>query len=78
MSAVRALLEELGGVPVELSYTENSTLVVSVKRSAGRTRVRLHKIFADAPGEVVEAIARLYLRNPGRAKKRLQGKHYGY
>ena len=71
MSAVRGVLEELGGVPVELSYTENSTIVVSVKKAAGRARVRLHRMFARAPREIIEAVARLYLRNPGRAKKRL-------
>ncbi len=71
MSTVRAVLEALGGVPVELSYTENSTLVISVKKAAGRARVRLHRMFAEAPGEIIDAVGRLYLRNPGRAKKRL-------
>ena len=65
------MLEELGGVPVELSYTENSTLVVSVKISAGRARVRLHRMFVEAPRDIIEAVGRLYLKNPRRAKKRL-------
>ena len=70
MSTVRAVLEELGGVPVELSYTENSTLVVSVKKAAGRARVRLHRMFARAGVDDVKSLAGFILGgSPSDARK---------
>ena len=51
-------LRALTGRPLSLAVTENSISVLSVRRSGGKTSLRLHSIFLRAGTEVVSEIAR--------------------
>jgi hypothetical protein len=57
--AVR-LADALAGLltePVRLTVHDNRSTMVSWRRVAGRVHYRVHHMFLDAPGEVVEALA---------------------
>jgi len=44
------------GRRVEVIFTDNTSTMIAVKRSANY-RIRLHHMFADAPEEVLNALA---------------------
>ena len=48
------------GRAVRVVYTDNSCTISSVGRHNGSTTFRLHQMFRDAPGEVIEALVRLH------------------
>ncbi len=45
------------GLPVRLSVTDNRSTMVSFRRASTALRLRVHHMFLDAPGAVVQAIA---------------------
>lgn len=51
------LSASLGYAP-DITFTSNRRTILSVKRRSGRCVVRMHRCFASAPCDVVEAIAR--------------------
>ncbi len=70
----RALRERLA-LPVDLVLTNNRQAMVSVRRAAGRCRLRLHHMFTQADPKTIDALAALASQSPGekkRARKRLQ------
>jgi len=62
--AIAALVAE----PVRLTVHDNRSTMVSWRRVAGRLQYRVHHMFLDAPGEVVEALA--LFGHPGGATRR--------
>jgi hypothetical protein len=57
-SSLRALFEARLGGRVELAIMENrSTVLRSIPRSGGAFSIRLHRIFLEAPREILEAAA---------------------
>ncbi|MBI1320762.1 MAG: hypothetical protein GC168_17700 [Candidatus Hydrogenedens sp.] len=58
-----AMLADSARVPVRLAFTNNRSTIMSVRHVDGMARVRLHRMFLDAPHEVREAVAR-WVRNP--------------
>lgn len=68
--ALRAELERRSGMRVELIVTNNSSTIMSVKHARGGelARLRVHRMFVDAPERVVGALAQwLTLRKNTRA-----------
>jgi hypothetical protein len=45
------------GMPVRLSVTDNRSTMISFRRAPSALRLRLHHMFLDAPGPVVQAVA---------------------
>ncbi len=45
---------------VRIVYTDNSCTMSSVGRNNGSATFRLHRMFRDAPGDVIEALVRLH------------------
>lgn len=50
-------------MPVEVMFTDNRSTMISVNRSPGRARLRLHRMFAHAPQAVLDALA-IYIKWP--------------
>ncbi len=49
--------------PLELTFTENRSVLLSFQKKNGVLRLRLHRMFLHAPMEVVRAVARGACRN---------------
>lgn len=60
-------LEQCVGRPLHLRINDNRSTMMSVRWDSDRTRVSLHRMFLEAPPEIVDALGR-YLR---RGDKRL-------
>ena len=45
------------GMPVRLSVTDNRSTMISFRRAPSALRLRLHHMFLDAPGPVLQAVA---------------------
>jgi len=58
------------GEDVHLTVTDNTSTMVSFRRDRGLLRLRAHRIFLDAPREVVHALAR-YVRGNREAGRTL-------
>lgn len=59
-SRAMALADSLAGLvgeSIQLTLTENTSTMVSFRRQDGLVRLRVHRIFLEAPVEVVRAIA---------------------
>jgi hypothetical protein len=58
-NSLKSFIEEAAGRPVTLTITENSTSMLSLRRSAGGDflYVRVHRMFLDAGAAVIEEIA---------------------
>ena len=54
------------GRDVRVVFTENRVVLASLGGSREAPRLRVHRIFAEAPEPVAEAVARLYLAPPRR------------
>lgn len=54
---LRDYFERAAGYPLELTLTDNSSRMLSVKKEDGIITVRLHRIFLEADGDVIEEIA---------------------
>jgi hypothetical protein len=70
-----ALATLLPGKDVSVRYTENRTVILSLRRGpSGSSILRAHRCFAHAPDRVAEAAVRLYLMrtSPGE-RRRLTG-----
>lgn len=61
-------LELLATVPIEIIWHENKTTYLTVKKEAGRTSLRLHRLFYDAPTPVLEALLRYAFKRDRKAK----------
>ncbi|HET6201309.1 MAG TPA: hypothetical protein VFI25_00755 [Planctomycetota bacterium] len=68
LAALRRIFETRLEGRVDLTVTDNrSTVLRSIPRPGGSFGVRLHRIFLDAPSEVLEATA-LWLRSGGKRR----------
>lgn len=56
-SSLTRWLEKETGRKVELTLTDNSTRMLSVRQSSGVASVRLHRVFLEAPTEVLCEVA---------------------
>lgn len=56
--SLEAALARESGRPVELTLTENRSVLLSFRREQERVEVRLHRMFLHAPEPVVRAVAR--------------------
>ncbi len=63
---IAGFLSERCGKPVSVVLTDNSSTMISVRRQPD-LRVRLHRMFANAPQEVTKALA-VYVKWPGHGK----------
>ncbi|HEY7724906.1 MAG TPA: hypothetical protein VH880_06210 [Anaeromyxobacteraceae bacterium] len=61
------------GERVRLLVHDNRSTMVSWRRHGGLLRYRVHHLFLDAPGDVVEALAAFASRSPG-ARRRAAGR----
>jgi len=62
-AALFQTLQQKSESPVDLTITNNRSTMMSVRPSGGRLKVRLHRMFLDAPPRVREAVA-AWARNP--------------
>ncbi len=65
---MRHRLELLAGEQVEVTWHENRSVFLSVKRTHRRIALRLHRLFYDAPTPVLEAIVAYALRRDKSAR----------
>ena len=73
--ARRSIAEAVGralGVRVEVELTRNRRTMISCRRAGDALRVRLHQMFLEADGAIVEALGR-YVRNGDRRASRRLG-----
>ena len=69
---VQAVAEFPSTTPVRVQFTDNRTVLLSVRRLEGGLILRAHRCFESAPREVVDAVIRLYLtRSPKTERRRL-------
>lgn len=66
-AALASRLTETLGAPLVVAVTDNRRTMLSIRRVAGVRHVRLHHMFADAPAEVLEAVARYLAHGDRRA-----------
>jgi len=66
-------LARLVAEPVRLTVHDNRSTMVSWRRVSGRLHYRVHHMFLDAPGEVVEALAAFGHPGPG-GRRRAAGR----
>ena len=64
--SLRNYFERVTSGTVSLTITDNSTSMLSVGRKGNTISVRLHRIFLDAPRDVVEEIAVFIKKKKGR------------
>jgi hypothetical protein len=57
-AAFAEALAREAGRPLNVVLTDNRSVLLSVRRSAGAPLVRLHRMFLHAPGGVLQALAR--------------------
>jgi predicted metal-dependent hydrolase len=62
---VKDLIERLGGRPVSLTITDNSSSMLSIREQRGIVYVRLHRMFLDAGEDVLKEIVLLVKRRRG-------------
>lgn len=55
--AIADTLAGLLGESIQLTFTENTSTMVSFRRRGGLLLMRIHRIFLDAPKEVIHALA---------------------
>lgn len=55
--AIADTLAGLLGESLQLTFTDNTSTMVSFRRREGLLRMRVHRIFLDAPMEVLQALA---------------------
>jgi hypothetical protein len=55
--------------PVDLVFTDNRFTMVSIRRSGGRLRARLHRMFRHADEELLESLARFFSRRDRSASR---------
>jgi hypothetical protein len=55
---LEAALRRAAGRPLELTLTENRSVLLSFRRRAGTVELRLHRMFLHAPLSVIAALAR--------------------
>jgi hypothetical protein len=60
--ALQRSLQDRLSTPIEVVVTDNRKIMVSSRRAPGALRVRVHRMFLEAPGHVIDALAR-YLRH---------------
>lgn len=65
--ALEALLSKALGAPLRLTITDNRRTMLSIRRVANVRHVRLHHMFAGAPSEVLDAVARYLAHGDRRA-----------
>jgi hypothetical protein len=67
-SGLQSALTRAAGRPLNLTLTENRSVLLSFRRQRSLTEVRLHRMFLHAPQSVVEAVARSLRRTRRRAE----------
>ncbi|MDD5308738.1 MAG: hypothetical protein PHU25_15580 [Deltaproteobacteria bacterium] len=55
--------------PVDVVFTENRFTMVSIRRSGGRLRARLHRMFRHADDDLLESLARFFTRRDKKASR---------
>lgn len=71
--ALRERIERGVGRPVELVLTENRTSVLTFREDAGRVRVRLQRVFLEAPDDILDAVVAFVRRPVAAARERVVG-----
>lgn len=66
-SRLQAALARETGRALELTLTDNRSVLLSFRRQGGTVRLRLHRMFLHAPPAVVQAVARSLRRRSRRA-----------
>lgn len=61
-------LQELSPLPMKITWHENKTSYLSVRKSLGSLHLRLHRLFYNAPTPVLEAIVRFAVKRDREAR----------
>lgn len=65
---MRHPLENLAKVPLQITWHENRTLYLSVRRERSTYHLRIHRLFYDAPSPVLEALLDYAIKRCPKAK----------
>jgi len=61
MTLVESYLQAICPLPLDFIWHENMSVYLSMKKEKGRLKLRLHRLFQEAPTPVLEALIRMAL-----------------